>query len=112
MSASLKKYEVTEAIRELPELVNRVQQGEEILLTENGRPVARLTGLIEPQGRRSKIVRALLTDKEIKELSEAVEAPLSPRDQRILEGEGTDDVGIWIGLQEPDQRVPQPDTPD
>lgn len=112
MSAPLKKSEVAEAVRELPELVNRVQQGEEILLTENGRPVARLTGPIEPQGRRSKIVRALLTDKEIKELSEAVEAPLSPRDQRILEGDGTDEAGIWIGLHEADQRVPEPDIPD
>ena len=112
MSAPLKKYEVTVAIRELPELVNRVQQGEEILLTEDGIPVARLIGPIELHGRRSKIVRDLLTDKEIEELSEAVEAPLSPRDQRILEGEGTDDVGIWIGLPEADQRVPEPGTPD
>jgi len=112
MSAPLKKYEVTVAIRELSELVNRVQQGEEILRTEDGIPVARLIGPIELHGRRFKIVRDLLTDKEIEELSESVEVPLSPMDQRILEGEGTDDVGIWIGLPEADQRVPEPDTPD
>ena len=112
MSASLKKYEVTEATREYAELVNRVQQGEEILLTKDGDPVARLVGYTEAHERRDKILRDLFTDEEIEELSKVGDPPLSPDDQRILEGDGTDEVGIWVGLREADQRVPEPRIPE
>lgn len=108
----MKRYEVTEAKREFEKLVNRVQQGEEVVLLQDGNPVARLIGPTDPHERRSKILRDLLTDKEIEELSQAIETPLSENDQRILEGDGTDGVGIWIGLQEADQRVPEPDIPE
>lgn len=108
----MKRYEVTEAKREFEKLVNRVQQGEEVVLLQDGNPVARLIGPTDPHERRSKILRDLLTDKEIEELSRAIETPLSEDDQRILEGDGTDEVGIWIGLQEADQRVPEPDIPE
>ena len=111
MADSMKRYEVTEAKRELEEFVNRVQQGEEILLTKDGNPVARLIGPTDPRERRSKILRDLLTDKEIEELSQAIETPLSEDHQRILEGDGTDEVGIWIGLHTADQRVPEPHIP-
>lgn len=108
----MKRYEVTEAIREFEKLVNRVQQGEEVLLLQDGNPVARLIGPTDPHERRSKILRDLLTDKEIEELSQAIETPLSEDDQRILEGDGTDEVGIWIGLHTVDQRVPEPHIPE
>lgn len=111
MSASSKKYEVSGAIGEFSELVNRVQQGEEILLTRNGDPVARLIDYMEPHERRDKILRDLFTDEEIEELSKLGETPLSTDDQRILEGDGTDEVGIWVGLREADQRVPEPNIP-
>lgn len=112
MADSMKRYEVTEAKRELEEFVNRVQQGEEILLTKDGNPVARLIGPTDRRELRSKILRDLFTDNELEELSAAIETPLSEDDQRILEGDGTDEVGIWIGLQEADQRVPEPDIPE
>ena len=112
MSASSKKYEVSEAIGEFSKLVNHVQQGEEILLTKDGDPVARLIGPMEPHERRAKILRDLFTAEEIEELSEALEAPLSPDDQRILEGDGTDEVGIWVGLRAADQRIPEPRIPE
>lgn len=111
MSDSLKRYELTEAIRKLEELVNRVQQGEEILLLKDGNPVAWLIGPTDPHEQRSRILRELFTDKQIEELSEAIETPLSEDDQRILEGEGTDEVGIWVGLQAADQQVPEPEIP-
>ena len=112
MSASLTKYEISEAIGEFSKLVNRVQQGEEILLTKDGDPVARLIGYTEAHERRDKILRDLFTDEEIEELSKLGDTPLSPDNQRILEGEGTDEVGIWVGLREADQRVPEPRIPD
>lgn len=112
MSASSKKHEVSEAIGEFAELLNRVQQGEEIVLTRNGDPVARLIDYMEPHERRGKILRNLFTDEEIEELSKLGETPLSPDDQRILEGDGTDEVGIWVGLREADQRVPEPKIPE
>ena len=112
MSDSLKGYELTEAIRELEELVNRVQQGEEVLLLKDGNPVARLIGPTDPHEQRSKMLRNLFTDEQIEELSEAIETPLSEDDQRILEGEGTDEAGIWVGLRAADQRLPEPKIPE
>ena len=112
MSDSLNRYEVSDAIRKLEELVNRVQQGDEILLLKDGDPVARLIGPADPHEQRSKLLRELFTDEQLEELSKAIESPLSEDDQRILEGEGTDEVGIWVGLQAADQRVPEPKIPD
>ena len=45
-------------------------------------------------------LRAMIGDQSADALNAALEAPLPADEQRILEGEGTDDTGIWIGLSE------------
>ncbi len=95
-------YKVSEARAHFSELLKRAQAGEEILITHGNEPVARLVPAEKPGRRQAGALRAFLSDEEIAALSEAIEAPLSEADQRILEGEGTDEVGIWVGL--PDDR--------
>lgn len=45
---TLKLYE---AKAQLSELIERVQRGEEIIISKHGKPVAKLSGLGTPQGR-------------------------------------------------------------
>ena len=55
---------------------------------------------LEKRRRQSGLLRKFLTPEQIAALAEAVEAPLSEREQRILEGDGTDETGLWVGLAE------------
>lgn len=96
-------YKISEARAQFSELLKRAQAGEEILITHGNDPVARIVPAETRKPRRPGILRELLgdmTDQQISDLAASVTAPLSDRDQRILEGEGTDDVGVWIGLPE------------
>lgn len=93
-------YKVAEARAHFSELLKRAQAGEDILITHGSEPIARLVPVEKSGTRTPGALRAFLTDTEIEDLTEAVEAPLSAADQRILEGEGTDEVGIWVGLSE------------
>lgn len=50
---------VREAEARLPELLRRVQQGEEIVLAENGRPVARLVAAAPSPARKGNVSAVL-----------------------------------------------------
>ena len=93
-------YKVSEARAHFSELLQRAQAGEDILITHGSKPIARLVPVEKQVKRAPGALRAFLTEAEIDALSEAIEAPLPAADQRILEGEGTDEVGIWIDLPE------------
>ncbi len=90
-------YKVAEARAHFSELLKRAQAGEEILITRGSQPIARL-GPAEKRGaRRPGILRELLSDAEMRALERALETPLDEEDQRALEGDETDDLGIWVG---------------
>lgn len=96
-------YKVAEARAHFSELLKRAQAGEEILIMRGSEPIARL-GPAEKQGaRRPGVLRELLSDAEIKALEQALETPLDEQDQRALEGDETDDLGIWIGRPQTDK---------
>lgn len=100
-------YQIAEARERFRELVDRAEKGEEILIADGEGPKARLVAPLRPGTRQPGALKALLSEEEIEALLEAVEAPLSPDEQRILEGEGTDGVGIWVGLGQSEQSVPE-----
>ena len=86
----------------LAEMADRVLDGEEIVVMRGRDPVARFAPIAPRRRRRPGLLKELLSEKELDLLTQAMDAPLPERDQRILEGEGTDDFGIWTGL--PDKR--------
>lgn len=100
-------YQIAEARERFRELVDRAEKGEEILIADGESPKARLVAPLRPGTRQPGALKALLSEEEIEALLEAVEAPLSPDEQRILEGEGTDGVGIWVGLGQSKPCVPE-----
>ena len=98
-------YKIAEARSHFSELLKRVQQGEEILIIDDNEPVARLVPVEKQGARRPGILRELLTEAEAAALLKAMDLPLSDREQRILEGEGTDGLGIWTGFPEHREKV-------
>lgn len=46
--------DVTEAKRQLDELLERVSRGEEVVITKNNRPLARLTAPVSSRGRQQR----------------------------------------------------------
>ena len=93
-------YQTAEAKAKFSELVGRARDGEEIIILHGHDPVARLMPLGPKPRRRPGRLRAMIGDQAADALTAALEAPLPADEQRILEGEGTDDAGIWIGLPE------------
>ena len=89
-------YKISEARARFSELIQRVRKGEEIMIAHGNEPVARLAAVTKRAPRRPGALRALLSAEEAKALAEAVEAPLSEADQKLLEGEGSDE--LWVGL--------------
>ena len=84
----------------LAEMTDRVLAGEEVVVLRGTQPVARFVP-VEPRPRkRFGTLNELLSQDELRALDEAVDTPLSDEDQRIMEGEGTDGLGIWKGLPE------------
>ena len=84
----------------LAEMTDRVLAGEEIVVLRGTQPVARF-GPIEPRRpKRLGTLNDFLSEEERRALDEAIDTPLSDAEQRIIEGEGTDDLGFWIGLPE------------
>lgn len=84
----------------LAEMADRVLNGEEITVLRGNDPIGKFVPaekLHRPK-RRLGTLNDLITPEEAAALDEAVMAPLSEDEQRILEGEGTDEVGIWRGL--------------
>lgn len=51
-----------------------------------------------PSRRRPEVLREMTSATELATLKRLMNEPLSDGDQRILEGEATDETGIWIGL--------------
>lgn len=87
----------------LAEMADRVLAGEEIVVLRGDEPVARFVPCEPPRRRRPGVLRELIGEEAARELVAALDGPLSERDRRIAEGEGTDDAGLWIGL--PDERA-------
>ena len=94
------RYNIADARRQFSELVARAEAGEEIILSRGNHPVARLVPLAQRAPREPGILKRYLTSEQLRELEQAMDTPLTEEEQRILEGEGTDEVGIWIGLPE------------
>ena len=93
-------YNIADARRQFSELVARAEAGEEIVISRGNHPIARLMPLARQAPREPGILKRYLTSEQFKELEQAIDTPLTEEEQRILEGEGTDDVGVWIGLPE------------
>jgi prevent-host-death family protein len=89
---------IADAKAHFSEIIKRAEQGEEIIIGRGNKPVARLTPF-ERAERRPGQLKALLSAEQIEALLAAFDAPLSEGEQRALEGEETDAVGIWIGGQ-------------
>jgi prevent-host-death family protein len=77
---------VSDAKAQLTELVRRAEEGEDIVLTRHGHPVARLTP-VKPAGKseaeRREIIAAIRTEARAK----AVAGPSAARSQDFLYGE-------------------------
>ena len=91
IEAMNKPVNIAEAKAHLSELVTRAAAGEEVIISRNGKPLAKLVPLPQQKPRVPGIA------KHWKLPPEAFE-PLDPEDQAIMEGEGTDAIGVWIGL--------------
>jgi prevent-host-death family protein len=74
-SSFMTSMTASEARTALPELLNRVEDGEEVIITRHGRPVA---VLVRPDALRVRRAEAALDDAERihKLLAEAAAAPL------------------------------------
>lgn len=101
-------YNIADARRRFSDLVARAEAGEEITLSRGNRPVARLVPLERRTPREPGILKRYLTPQQLEELERAMNTPLTEEEQRILEGEGTDEVGIWVGLPENRDRPRKP----
>ena len=83
---------IAEAKAHFSELVTRASEGEEIVIARSGKPLAKLVPL--PEGKKP---RRIGIAKHWKIPDEAFE-PLDPETQAIMEGQATDEFGIWVGL--------------
>ncbi len=72
------------------------------ILADAKRPVPGQEATPAHRRREPGALRRLLSAEELAALIEAVEAPLPDDEQRLLEGEGSDDFGIWRGLPDRD----------
>lgn len=84
----------------LAEMADRVLAGEEITVLRGTVPIARFVPVDAPRRRRPGLLREILGEAATRELLKTFDEPLSERDQRIIEGEGTDESGLWTGLRE------------
>jgi prevent-host-death family protein len=98
-------YNIADARRQFSGLVARAAAGEEIIISRGNHAVARLVPLPRRTPREPGILKRYLTPEQLDALEQAMDTPLSEEEQRIMEGEGTDAAGIWIGL--PEQRSEQ-----
>ena len=93
---------VTDFRAKLAEMLDRVEHGEEVVIARGRDPVAKLVPVAGGGRRRLGTLKAMLTEVEIAELEAAMDAELTLDEQRIMEGEGTDEAGIWRGLKKAD----------
>ena len=85
---------ISEFRARLAEMVGRVEQGEEVVIARGREPVAKLVPLRHKRRRRLGVLKELTSAQALAALSQAVEKPLSPREQAALEGGDTDAFGI------------------
>jgi prevent-host-death family protein len=90
-----KPVNIAEAKAHLSDLVARAAAGEEIVIARAGKPLAKLVPLPQSQPRTPGIARHWKLPPEAFE-------PLDPEDQAIMEGKGTDGIGIWVGVPDDD----------
>lgn len=84
---------IAEAKTQLSALVDRVAAGEEIVITRNGRPVARLVPPAERAPRPFGIARHWQVPDEL------FLEPAAPEELDAAEGAGTDEFGIGSGCR-------------
>ncbi|MEM6415469.1 MAG: type II toxin-antitoxin system prevent-host-death family antitoxin [Pseudomonadota bacterium] len=89
---------VSELRANLADYLDRVEDGEEVVIARGREPVAKLTPVVGAERRRLGTLKAMLSEAELDALAVALDTDLSADEQRILEGEGTDEAGIWRGL--------------
>ena len=92
--ASARPVTVSELRVHLAEMIGRAERGEEVVIARGMQPVAKLVPLRRRCRRRLGGLRELMSDHDLAALVEAIERPLTPRDQDALEGKITDPVGI------------------
>ena len=92
--ASTRPVTVSEFRAHLAEMIGRAERGEEVVISRGTRPVAKLVPLGRGRRRRLGGLWELMSDHDLTALVEAIERPLTPRDQDALEGKVTDLVGI------------------
>ena len=85
---------VSELRAHLAEIIGRAERGEEIVISRGPKPVAKLVPLGNKRRRRLGTLRHVMNDRDVSALMEAIEKPLSPRDQTALAGGETDPLGI------------------
>ena len=85
---------VSEFRAHLAEMIGRAERGEEVVISRGTQPVAKLVPLGRRRRRRLGGLRELMSDRDLTALLEAIERPLTPRDQDALEGKATDLAGI------------------
>ena len=85
---------VSEFRAHLAEMIGRAERGEEVVISRGTQPVAKLVPLGRRRRRRLGSLRGLMSHRDLAALVEAIESPLTPRDQAALEGRETDVVGI------------------
>lgn len=86
----------------LAEMADRVLAGEEVTVLRGSEPVAKFVPVAPVRKRRIGVLKEMISAEELERLVQACEAPLSENEQRVLEGEGTDEFGIW--LESPEDR--------
>lgn len=82
----------------LAEMTDRVLAGEEIVVLRGTRAVARFVPIEPRRRKRLGTLQEFLSEDELRRLDEAIDAPLSDTERRLLRGEGSDELGIWVGL--------------
>ena len=85
---------VSEFRAHLAEMIRRAERGEEFVISRGTQPVAKLVPVGPRRRRRLGSLRDLMGDRDLATLVEAIESPLTSRDQAALEGKETDLVGI------------------
>ena len=85
---------ISEFRARLAEMVNRAEQGEEVVIARGRQPVAKLVPLQHKRKRRLGVLKNTMSAENLAALSEVLDQPLSTDDQAALEGRHTNLLGI------------------
>ena len=92
--APFRPVTVSEFRARLAEMIGRAERGEEVVISRGMQPVAKLVPLGIKRRRRLGGLRTLMSGRDLAALMEAIDKPLSLREQAALEGKETDLLGI------------------